>query len=179
MSLTVRTATLDEYQTGRILLPPGEGYNIEGSGGLWALIKESLLVVTKTEEAPDETLETESVSVYRAVEYVLEYLMALDIKINRPSGIRDYLYSHIDMVSFVKRISDTTRDYFGSSAILTFELYKDPEIADNYLSLLVNDRIEPDLVLNKIDRIIEENERDFSEMSGWLMLSRDYRKGRS
>ena len=179
MLLTAQTATLGEYETGRKLLRPGEGYDMGGSGGVWTLVKEVFVVIMKTEDVPDESVEDEIVSIVRAVEDVLEYLMALDITISRTSDIRDYLYSHIDMVSFVKRLSETTRDYFGDSAVLTLELYKDPEINDSYLSLLVYDRIDPDLVLNKIDNIIEGYEIDFSEMSGWLMLGRDYRKGGS
>jgi|GEM_PF-3178847 hypothetical protein len=174
MLLTVQTATLDEYRN--IKPAPGEGYNIGGSGGVSTLFKEFLVILTKTEDVPDESVEDESVSIVWAVEDVLEYLMALDIRISRTSNIRDYFYSHIDMVGFVKRLSETTRDYFGDSAVLTFELYKDPEISDSFFALLINDRTEPDLILTKIDRIMEEYEREFSEISGWLMLGRDYRK---
>ncbi len=176
MFLTVHSATFDEYYTGRIPLAPGEGYNIDGSGGLWALAKEVLVVLTKLESTTYGGVEDESPSIVWAVEGVLGYLGSLNITTNRTSDIKDYLYSHPDMVNFVKRISETTRDYFGDSAYLTLELYKDPEIDDKYLTLLINDRNAPGLILDKIYKIIEGYEKDFSELSGWLMLGPDYRK---
>jgi hypothetical protein len=76
-------------------------------------------------------------------------------------------------------ICERVRGEFGPEAELSLHLYRDPEIDDQYLKLLVRlPRYERD-VMDRIDRVSTSFEERITPSAGYLLVTTDFRPARS
>ena len=105
------------------------------------------------------------------IEALLEQLCAQGIRIPRPAEVRDYLTRYPDVIASVRNASEVAVREFAGKAVLSLELYVDPEIDDRYLVLYVRqEEIDPNLY-EMVQRVSEgyDCELDGSNGCFWVM----------
>ena len=105
----------------------------------------------------------------------LDSLVLIRIRIPQPSEVQDYLLQHSGTADAVKTICQAVSDRFKESTQLSLEVYRDPEIQDEYLTLYVRQRNYNNQLLNIINEIETEHESLFTNKSGWLLVTTDFR----
>jgi hypothetical protein len=98
------------------------------------------------------------------------------VKVPEPADVLGYLASHRDMTPLLPLICARVRMEFGSQAELLLRVYRDPEIHDEYLALYVRQRPYDAQLMERLDSICEQFEKELSESSGWLLLTSDFRE---
>jgi hypothetical protein len=67
-----------------------------------------------------------------------------------------------------------TEEIFGHNSQISLELYHDPEIHDEYLTIFVRqEEYEPDII-DKIDAICREYEQGLAGIDGYLLVNTDF-----
>ncbi len=101
-------------------------------------------------------------------------LLSSHLNVPRPDDVRQYLFKHPDMVGLVQSASSRAQGRFQPRTQLSLELYRDPEIDDEYLTLYVRQPIYDENVLQTIERLNSESEAEKAGRSGWLLISTDF-----
>jgi hypothetical protein len=109
------------------------------------------------------------------IEETLSSHLSKGIMTSQPAEARDYLLRHPDMVDLLSFVSKRTSERFGTSAQLSLEVYRDPEIRDEYLCLYVRQENYDEHIMDIIENIRAEYEEEISEKSGWLLVTTDFR----
>ncbi len=109
------------------------------------------------------------------VEPLLESLRARGIRIPRPAEVSDYLTHYPDVIELAEKVCELTREEFDGSAELSLELYRDPEIDDQYLTLYVRPDVWDQVTWDKIERIHYGYELELADLSGWFLVMADFR----
>jgi hypothetical protein len=89
--------------------------------------------------------------------------------------VRDYLLRYPDMIDCLVPVAELAREELGSQPQLSLELYRDPEIDDQYLTLYVRQEPLDDDLMDKIDKILEDRRGILDNTSGWLLVTTDGR----
>ncbi len=112
------------------------------------------------------------------VEAVLAELRDNGVSIGPHGAVVAYLEAHSDLMDELRDLVSATRHRLGSTARLSLELVRDPEVADEYLALFARQcDYDPDL-LDTLDRIAAEHAVERSTASGWLTLTTDFQPPR-
>ena len=109
------------------------------------------------------------------VEQLLSILSSC-VDVRRPGEVRQYLLKHPDMAGLVRSACDRARGRLHPQMQLLLELYRDPEIDDEYLTLYVRQSHYDEKVLQVIDQLNRESETEKAGKSGWLVISTDFRR---
>lgn len=109
------------------------------------------------------------------IEKVLNSILYQNILIPRPDSLRNYLLQHLDMLNILPLVCKTAIDRAGSSSQLSLEVYHDPEIQDEYLTLYVRQSQYDESISKLIDDITEECQHYLSDREGWLIVTTDFR----
>jgi hypothetical protein len=80
------------------------------------------------------------------------------------------------LTALIPAICQCTRDEFGETAELTLQVYDDPEEADRYLVLFVRLPAYEPKMRRRLDAIWDRFEPDLRGISGWIILTTDFRK---
>src|SRR5438128_8577891 len=96
--------------------------------------------------------------------------------VSRLPEMRQYLIAHRDLAKIVPRVCEQARREFGSEAELLLTVYKDPEIDDRHLTLYVRLPIYDVSTINgRMDRVTEPFEEELCSVSGFLLVTTDFR----
>ena len=106
---------------------------------------------------------------------VLAALTAQGIALANEKEIAAYLAAHPDLADVVPSVGARVREEFGKNAQLTLRLYRDPEIDDRYLSLNVRLLGYDDRTMERIDRVSEPFDEQLCDVSGYLLVTTDFR----
>jgi hypothetical protein len=109
------------------------------------------------------------------IEKVLNWLFHQNVLIPLPDSIRNYLLQHFDMLKLLPLICKRAIDRVGSSSQLSLEVYHDPEIQDEYLTLYVRRAQYDESISKLIDEITAEYQEYLSDSTGWLLVTTDFR----
>lgn len=109
------------------------------------------------------------------IDAVLSRLSSKDIAIPYPSDLRNYLLSHVDMLKLLLHASDLAFSHFGARAHLSLEVYQDPEIADEYLTMYIRLPKYDSTVMKQIKEIRKEYADLLKDASGWFLLTTDFK----
>jgi len=93
-------------------------------------------------------------------------------------AVRAYLKRHAALAANLPAVCEATREEFGSEAELSLELYRDPEIRDQYLTLYVRLQVYDRDTMGRIDRVSERFARRLGRAPGYLLLTTDFRPPR-
>jgi hypothetical protein len=108
------------------------------------------------------------------IEPLLEQLRAQGIRIPRPAEVRDYLTRYPDVIASVRNASAVAVPAFAGKAVLSLELYVDPEIEDRYLTLYVRQNTYDQDIMERIERVWESYDCELDASSGWFLITTDF-----
>ena len=108
------------------------------------------------------------------VKDVLEVLKAMHVMIPETSEVSEYLLDHPDLSCLIPPICCKLIKTFHEDARLFLEIYRDPEIHDEYLTLYVRKNVYEEQILDYIDEAIAEFESALGSASGWLLVTTDF-----
>lgn len=97
-----------------------------------------------------------------------------EIVIPKPQEVTGYLSDHLDMNRVVLSVCETAASKFCGTAQLSLELFQDPESSDKHLTLYVRQENYNEDIMDIIEEIWEEHDKDFANMSGWLLVTTDF-----
>lgn len=97
-----------------------------------------------------------------------------DIGISNAADVGRYLSEHMELRSVVPQVCQRVRDEFGQDAELSLELYRDPEIADQYLTLEVRQERYDSNIIDRLDQISGEFADELEPCSGQILLTTDF-----
>lgn len=116
----------------------------------------------------------DSAGVTAQIETALRWLESSQVVVPSPAEVRDYLLRYPDMTALLVSVSELARETFGTDAQLSAEVYHDPEVEDEYLTLYVRQDTYDDHVLDMIDEIRVQYESALIGKSGWLLVTTDF-----
>ncbi len=102
-------------------------------------------------------------------------LAASAIEIPRVAEVRSYLNRHSDMYEVTEKICKAARREFGPEASLILQVYRDPEIEDEYLALFVRLRDYAPDTLSRIRSVVDAFDNELCQASGSILLTTDFR----
>lgn len=105
----------------------------------------------------------------------LSYLTALGILVSDPANLRRYLLHHHDIMDVIVSVCETARERFGTPTQLALEIYRDPEIEDEYPTIYVRHRDYGQNLVGKIKEIRRGYEQMLVGKTGWFLLTTDFR----
>jgi hypothetical protein len=109
------------------------------------------------------------------IENSLLYLQYyLGFRFPNPEDVIDYLQKHRGLYDTTLYACILTEEKFGSHAQISLELYKDPEINDQYLTIYVRqNEYEPDII-EKIDNVCKEYAPAMTGEEGYILVTTDF-----
>lgn len=98
----------------------------------------------------------------------------LGFEFPHPREVVEYLLSHPGLYDIVLDTCYSTKEVFGHNSQISLELYRDPEIHDEYLTIFIRqESYEPDII-EKIEGICREYEKELVGESGYLLVNTDF-----
>ncbi len=117
-------------------------------------------------------------SLVAEIESLLSQLQELGVGLGAQEEIREYLLKFPDLIEVIPLAINAARVHLPE-AQLFLEVYKDPEIEDQYLMLYVRVQNYDESVIERI----EAAESDYIDLligkEGWLQMSTDFRQPES
>jgi hypothetical protein len=112
------------------------------------------------------------------IERVLRQLTDGGIVIPNASEVRSYLLDHPELIDLVLSVCLRCRKRFGSEDQLSLEVYRDPEMADSYLTLYVRQKHYDSELLNIIADISIGFDSQNTTTGGWFLVTSDFKPPR-
>lgn len=119
-----------------------------------------------------------SVEITSQIEEVLSWLFQKRIVIPQVAAVRDYLLRHFDMIDLLSSACRIALEKFGMDTRLSLELYRDPEIRDEYLTLYVRQERYDEHIMDMIEDVCTEYRDQLIGRSSWLLVTTDFRPPR-
>lgn len=95
------------------------------------------------------------------------------IVVPRPDEVMDYLQNYPDIIDIIPSLCKKARKEFVLPTQLALELYRDPEIEYEYLTLYVRQQNYAVDILDKIDATSAEFDQALAGKTGWLIMTTD------
>jgi hypothetical protein len=111
----------------------------------------------------------------RQIENALVQLGSKGVEIPQPTSLKDYLIAHPDISEVVMYATEIAKQHFDGNAQLSLEVYSDPEIDDNYVTLYVRQNEYEDSLMKEIKEIRKAYESMLADKSGWFLVTTDFR----
>lgn len=108
------------------------------------------------------------------VDETLKKLADNGIVVPNPEEVTEYLRRYDDMLELVLEVCQLTRGCFSPATQLSLEVYHDPEIEDEYLTLYVRQEDYEKDILKKIKTILEGYGEVLADKSGWFLVTTDF-----
>ncbi|MEI8003344.1 MAG: hypothetical protein WCG94_03315 [Methanothrix sp.] len=108
------------------------------------------------------------------VKDILEVLKAIQVVIPETSEVSEYLLAHSDLSCLISPICSKLIKTFSDDAKLFLEVYRDPEIHDEYLTIYIRKNEYEKMILDRIDEAMSEFEPALGSASGWLLVTTDF-----
>lgn len=109
------------------------------------------------------------------IETVFNRLSSKQVTIPQPAEVSAYLLRYPDMMDILSSVCKTVSERFERQTQLSLEMYHDPEIEDEYLTLYVRQNYYDKHILDIIEDISAEYEKKLTGKSGWLIVTTDFR----
>lgn len=116
----------------------------------------------------------ETTNVLVEIEETLKYMQNKSIMIPDVSDVRDYLIRYPDILTILAIGCEATLERFATNAQMSLEVYHDPEIEDEYLSLYVRKEEYNENIMKKIKMIRSMYEDRLVNKNGWLLVTTDF-----
>lgn len=147
-----------------------------GSDKYWFELEEEALIVSASKRPvlyefllfrgnTDMTSETES---------LLSSLESSQIRIQDRNGIRDYLSRYSGIRDLLPSVCESALRHVPNNSQLSLEVYRDPEIDDEYLTLYIRQRDYDKRIMDIIEEISADYVGQLADVSGWLLVTTDF-----
>lgn len=113
-------------------------------------------------------------SITSEINDALSEISQVGILISDYKLVRDYLIEYFDMVDILQEACRSAKNHLGERAQLSLEVYRDPEIKDEYLTLYVRQEHYDEDIMETILKISEEYENELVSKSGWFLVTTDF-----
>jgi len=117
---------------------------------------------------------TTVVDISLLIEETFEYLASVQIVVPNPEEVRDYLGRYPDIIELVMFACEETRSHFILPTQLSLELYRDPEIGDEYLTLYVRQKEYDESIMDVIEEIWSTYDDELSTKQGDFFVTTDF-----
>lgn len=149
------------------------------SGGVIEQVLEDLLLsyaygCLQTPQLQESEHSPETSATTIPIEMSLRWLSEKGVAVPRPGEVRNYLSGHADMVHVVLDVCGMAWERFAGEAQLSLELYRDPEIEDEYLSLYVRQGHYSEDIVSRIEDVRSECQELFAGKPGWVLVTTDF-----
>ena len=131
--------------------------------------------MTNTNLLNSEAVQAASIPAFNAD---LKPVIGFDVRIRNLADIDGYLGEHPELRSLLPRFCEQTRNEFGRDAELTLGLYRDPEIDDRYLTLLVRQSQYEVNIVERLDQLAAQFANELDHCTGNLLVTTDFRPAR-
>ena len=118
------------------------------------------------------------VDVNDQITQVLYKVEALDILISDSEDVRNYLLHFPDIIDLILPICKLVKEEFKHPTQISLEVYHDPEIIDEYITIYVCLHNYDRSVMKRIKEIRPEYNEKLIDKEGWIFVTTDYRKPR-
>lgn len=115
-----------------------------------------------------------SSAISTGIENLFNLLVSMKISIPEPAVVRNYLLVYSDMINILLPIFNKITEKFNALAQISLEVYKDPEIDDEYLTIYIRQEIYDENIMDLIDEISSECENMLAGRFGWLLITTDF-----
>jgi hypothetical protein len=102
----------------------------------------------------------------------------LGFEFPHPSEVINYLLQHRNFYDIVLLACVLTEEKFGQNSRISLELYSDPEIDDEYLTIYVRQTEYEQDIMKKIDAICEDYTKVMDIDQGYLLVTTDFQPPR-
>ena len=120
------------------------------------------------------TKAVENIDTNSLIEELLDHLKSDQIVIPKPEEVSDYLRQYPDIIDLVEFACEETRSRFLLPTQLSLELYRDPEIYDQYLTLYVRQNKYEKNIMDKIEEIRLIYCDELADKNGYFLLTTDF-----
>ncbi len=96
------------------------------------------------------------------------------VRLDGQDEIFNYIKNHFVFGKLVVRICEAMRSHFGGEVELVLTYYRDPEIDDPHLTLLVRQAPYPPDLLDQIDAVRAPFDHELDQSTGMLVVTTDY-----
>lgn len=117
-------------------------------------------------------------SLVAEIDWLLNQLQELGVCLGRQDEIREYLLQFPDLIEMIPLAVNAALDHLPE-AQLCLEVYRDPEIEDQYLRLVVRTQNYDESVIERIEAAEKEYLALLVGKEGWLQLTTDFREPES
>jgi len=101
-------------------------------------------------------------------------IASLGILVANPAEVRAYLQAHPELLPSLMTLCRDAAARLASQARLSLQLYQDPELDDQYLTLDVRLSQGQESLLAIIDQLNDEHEDQVADTAGWLIVAAEF-----
>jgi hypothetical protein len=109
---------------------------------------------------------------------VLDQLAGHDVLLPKRDDLETYLTMHTDLACLLDDMCKKVRAAFGPATDLSLEMYTDPEFDDRYLTLYVRQEPYAPDIIDRIDSVCADFHRPLETVSGYFLVTTDFRRPR-
>ena len=118
------------------------------------------------------------VDVNTHIEQVLYQVKLLEILIPDMDDVKNYLLNYPDIIDLIIPICELVKEKFKHPAQVLLEVYHDPEIVDEYISIEIRQRKYDESVMKRIKEIRPDYNDKLIDKEGWIFVTTDFRQPR-
>jgi hypothetical protein len=118
------------------------------------------------------------VDVNTHIEQILSQVKLLEILIPDPDDVKNYLLNYPDIIDLIIPICELVKEKFKHPAQVSLEVYHDPEIVDEYISIEIRQQKYDESVMKRIKEIGIKCEIELIGKKGWIFVTTDFRQPR-
>jgi hypothetical protein len=112
-------------------------------------------------------------------ENILAELADFRVVAPRPAEVAAYLTRHPQLAALAPSIVDAMRQTFGADAEFSLEVYRDPEIVDEYLILYIREDKYDEKTFARIEAACSRFDEALRNVSGDFLVTSDFRRPRA
>jgi hypothetical protein len=152
-------------------------YPLLTNWGLFTEEAEKALIVSLLEDERlyEKYFRQANTAITFQIEILLDWLLDNRVLIPQPSEVRNYLLRYFDLTRILRSTCKLAMDRFGMQSRLSLEIYYDPEVEDQYLTLYIRQFQYNEDILKRIEELHEEYEVDLTDSAGWFLVTTDFR----
>ena len=108
----------------------------------------------------------------------INFLRKIKVFIPEYNQVHDYLLRYPDMIDILPLVCKKATEKWEEKIQLSLEVYHDPEIEDEYLTLYVRQKDYDENIMDQIKEIRAIYEEMLIEKNGWFLMTTDFKPPR-
>ncbi|MGB9597905.1 MAG: hypothetical protein ACPL7B_16595 [Candidatus Poribacteria bacterium] len=130
------------------------------------------------ESLVSETDIKQNAELLNKIQQVFSQVKSLEIMIPDSNDVQNYLLHYPDVIDLIVPICKLVRGKFKHPTQISLEIYHDPEIFDEYITVYVRQDSYDKNIMNKIEEIEKKYEKELINKNGWIIVTTDFKQPR-